>query len=111
MKEVGEIQIQHRLRGGGFGYRNSMEWDEYMFECRTDEGQVQQEELILAPSSCGFCLVDMTVVPDKGSRRSTGPGFLWKGKVLGTNYEKLHTVSEYLIGKGWRLAKETEANT
>ena len=80
---------------------DTIEKSEWMLECWTDEGEVRQQEVLTAPSACGFSLIDMLAVPVRESSRIRQSPNSWKAKIVGADKDKLQTVYRYLVSKKW----------
>ena len=86
-----------------------MEYEEYSFECWTNEGKAVEEQVLNSPSSCGMCTVDVSVMPTRRRKnKTTGePEQPWHAIVGSSHLENVNIIRGYVFSKNWEQAAET----
>jgi hypothetical protein len=116
MKSISKVRLENDARAKRSWVRRLLfllvgvdvpEKQQYIFECSTDLGEFYQEEVLSAPSACGFSLRDMVVIPDRRNNKGTieRPTTIWKARIVGADDEKLNKVYQYLVDRKWTPVK------
>jgi len=107
MKELSSIKTRHVV------WPLEMEYEEYLFECWTNEGEDAEEQVLTAPSICGMCLADVSVMPTRRKKNKT-TGELeqpWHAVVGSSHLEHVNMIRGYLLRKNWEQAAETSVTS